>query len=71
MLGPCQLSKESKQFLTNTIRAQRETVEEIIDHDLEDDIKNKLIFTFFTYDDLKEVTIMDHHDLEENILINS
>ena len=45
-----------------------EIVEEIIDHDLEENIKNKLIFTFFTYDDLKEVTtIMDHHDLEENI----
>ena len=32
-----------------------ETVEEIIDHDLEENIKNKLIFTFFNYDDLKEV----------------
>ena len=26
---------------------QGETVEEIIDHDLEENIKNKLIFTFF------------------------
>ena len=43
-------------------------MDEIIDNDLEENIKNKLIFTFFNYDDLKEVTTTHHSEIVEDII---
>ena len=45
LLGPCHVKKVNIYLL---IPSRRD--------DLEENIKNKLIFTFFNYDDLKEAT---------------